>query len=570
MVEHDAVAFLRELLVFLAAAGILIPLAHRLRINPVLGYLLIGLAIGPYGLGRLAADWPALAAFSITRVDDARLLAEFGVVFLLFTIGLEFSFDRLWALRRLVFGLGGAQVMVTALAIAAIALAFGNDGNVALILGLCLALSSTAIVTQLLIDRGALGSPTGQTIFAVLLFQDLAVVPILFLVGVLGNPSDGGAGLAFALAIAKATGAILLILVIGRLALRPLLSRAGATRRSDMMMAVTLLAVLGTAALTAAAGLSMALGAFLAGLLISETEFRHAVEVALDPFKGLLLGLFFMTVGFGIDLVGLLPLLPMVIASALGLLLLKGSLAWGLAMMARRPLSQAVTIGALLAQGGEFAFVVIGLALSLSVIAAETGQFMLAVVTVTMMATPGVAGLGYRLAARFETGQQGIGLTAEAPSQGHVLIAGFGRVGRAIARALDRQGIPYLALDLDVASVGEARTAGRSVIYGDASQTELLRRCNVRSAAAIVLTMDSPSATQRAVEAIHRAWPHLPILARARDRVHAETLRRLGASVVVEETVEAGLRLAESALTVLGVPEDVAQSITERERGALT
>ena len=301
MGSHATLPYLREMIIFLIAAGVMVPLFHRFRVSPVLGYLVVGGIIGPFGLGLLADDFPILSQVVISDIAGVQALAELGIVFLLFTIGLELSLERLWAMRRLVFGLGSLQVLVTGAIIGLIAFEFGNSVRASIVLGACLALSSTAIVMQLLLEGRRIGTPLGRSSFAILLMQDLAVVPILFIVGVLGTKLDSGFGADLALALGKAALTIVAIYMIGRLVLRPALRLVAQTRSPEMFMAAVLLTVIGIAAITGYAGLSMALGAFLAGLLLAETEYSHEIEVDLEPFKGLMLGLFFMSVGMGID-----------------------------------------------------------------------------------------------------------------------------------------------------------------------------------------------------------------------------------------------------------------------------
>ena len=301
METHVGIPHLREIMVFLIAAGVMVPLFHRLRVSPVLGYLVVGGIIGPYGLGLWADTYPLLGYAVISDLAGVQALAELGVIFLLFTIGLELSLERLWAMRRLVFGLGSLQVVITAVIIGMIARGFGNSVAASIVLGGCLALSSTAIVMQLLVQSHRVSTPLGRSSFSILLMQDLAVVPLLFIVGVLGNKTAESTGFALALALGKAALTIVAIFLVGRLLLRPALRIVAQTRSPEMFMAAILLTVIGIAAVTGSAGLSMALGAFLAGLLLAETEYRHEIEVDIEPFKGLMLGLFFISVGMGID-----------------------------------------------------------------------------------------------------------------------------------------------------------------------------------------------------------------------------------------------------------------------------
>lgn len=569
---HSGIPHLREVVIFLVAAGLVLPVMQRLRVNPILGYLVIGAVIGPFGLGMLAGDLPWLATVVIADIEGVKALAELGVIFLLFMIGLELSFDRLWRMRRLVFGLGGAQVLVTGTAIAAIAWAWGNEPAASVLLGACLALSSTAIVMQLLIDRRQLGAPAGRASFSVLLFQDLAVVPILFLLGVLGadNSGEGGVALSLFWALVRAAAAVAVILLVGRLVVRPVFRLVSAARSRELFMAITLLTVIGTAAATGAAGLSMALGAFLAGLLLSETEYRHQIEVDLEPFKGLLLGLFFMSVGMGVDLRAVGDQLFWVLVSVVGLYLLKAAIASGLALAFRLPRATAVECGLLLGQGGEFAFLVVGMAVGLQVLPHDVAQFLLIVVGLTMMATPLVAVLARQLGAalaRADASRPSEGGLAElAEAEGHVIIAGYGRVGALLGEILDQEQIPNVALDLDSEAVARQRKAGVPVYYGDATRPEILRHAGAEHAQALVLTMDSSRAASEAAAAARRHWPELPIYARARDVAHARDLVAAGATLAVPENLEVSLQMAEEVLQGVGVTTDAARQLIAERR----
>jgi len=557
---------LREVVVFLAAAGIAVPLMQRLRVSPVLGWLLAGLLVGPHGAARAADSFPPLAFVSIAHWAAIAPLAEIGVLFLMFSIGLELSFARLWAMRRLVFGLGAAQVLFSGAVIALVAWGFGNSPGAAIVLGACLALSSTAIVMQVLIEQRRVATVLGRSTFAVLLLQDLAVVPILFVVGVLGARA-GDDSLAVLLASVLAGGLVVAVIwVVGRRALKPLFRLVGGAQRPELFMAVTLLTGLGAAWATAEAGLSAALGAFLAGLLIAETEYRHQVEADLEPFKGLLLGMFFMSVGMRIDpgAVAAAPvLLPL---SAVGLIAVKAATVFPLCLAFGLPRPVAAEAALLLGQAGEFAFVVVALASRLGLLPEETANFMLLVAALSMAATPMLAAVGRRVAASMT------GHAAETPEEpeeglaGHVIIAGFGRVGEMLGRILDEEGARWIALDLDTAAVARHRQQGRPVFYADASRAEVLRRAGAAGARALVLTMDSPAAVQRALAKARQGWPGLAVIARARDPAHAARLVELGATQAVPETVEAALALASGTLAALGVPDEVAVEAVARER----
>jgi len=560
-------AELREVAVLLAASGVVAVVAHRFRISALLAFLLVGVLVGPHVLGRLAEIWPPLEWLVIRDGASVHIAAELGVAFLLFMIGLELSFDRLWRMRHLVFRLGGAQVLLSASLIGAAAAWFGNEVGVAVVLGAALALSSTAIVMQLLAERGRMGSPLGRTAFGILLLQDLAVVPILFLVGVLGGDGEGGVLLGVALAFGKAGLAIVLILLVGRWLLRPVLRAIASTHSREAFLAAILLVILATAAATEISGLSLALGAFLAGILLGETEFRPQIAVDLEPFKGLLLGVFFVSVGLGLDLPALLAEPLRILGSALGLILLKGLVIYALVRLMGEGRAVAAEAALLLGQAGEFAFIVLGLATALNLLPAPTAGFFALVVGVTMIATPGLAALGRRLAARLEEAAPAAAQARlDDEIEGHVIIAGYGRVGRAVGEMLDGQRIPHVAADLSPARIAALRAQGAAAFFGDASRPEFLEHLGAARAAALVVTMDRPDVALSVVTVARGQWPDLPIHARVRDEAHARALLAAGATRVVLEVTEASLQLGETLLTTLGVPEDAARALGEEQR----
>lgn len=559
----------REVIIFLVASGIIVPLLQRLRLSPVLGYLLIGALIGPFGLGLLADQYPWLQQFVISDVAGVRQLAELGVIFLLFLIGLELSPARLFALRRLVFGMGGLQILITTGAIYAVTRGLGLDPAAALILGACLALSSTAIVMQLLHERHQTGTTLGRGSFSILLMQDLAVVPILFLVGVLASQDHGSIFASLGLALGKAVAVVAGIYLLGRWLLRPVMRLVAGSRSPEMFMAAVLLIIVGIAAITGQSGLSMALGAFLAGLLLAETEFQHRIEVDIEPFKGLLLGLFFMSVGMGIDYRAVANELVPVLSLVLGLMALKAIIIVGLALAFRFPRATALEMGLLLSQGGEFAFVVLGLATGNGLIKAEWAQQAMIVAGLSMVLTPGLAILGRWLARRLEARAQ-VAEVAPDPGweglRGHLIIAGFGRVGHTLARVLEAEGLPYIAFDLDPQAVASARSRGTPVFLGDASRLELLERANLAGASGLVVTTDQHAAADRIVRSVRKVSAELPIYARARDPEHAHLLIADGASEVVPEALEASLQLAGRVLQGFGLDNDVVARRLDQER----
>ena len=540
-----------DIVLFLATAGIVVPLFKRLKISPILGFLGAGVALGPYGLGALAhrASW--LAPLAVGNPRDIAELAEFGVVFLLFMVGLELSWERLRLLRRQVFGLGAAQTVFSLAAIAALAGLAGQGLASAVAIGAALALSSTAIILPALAEAKRLHSDTGRAVFSILLFQDLAVAPILVGLSLLGgHPVKSGADLALRLAPAILGPAA--ILLAGRLLLRPMMKSVARARSEELFMAACLLVVIGAGLAAAAAGLSMALGAFIAGLLLAETEYRHEIEVVIEPFKGLLLGLFFLSVGIGLDLGRLAHDPGLILGAAVGLVLLKAVIAGGAAAAFGLKPRPAIEAGLMLGAGGEFAFVVLGAATSSGVVPNDVGEILTVAATLSMFAIPALSAAGRRLTRRAPD-------TTLAPpphptGEARVLVIGYGRVGLMVADMLDRHQIPWVAADRDTKLVEAGRRNGKPVFYGDASRGEFLMRIGLAEARAAVVTMDAFEAAEAVVAAARQARPEMVIVARARDARQAGRLYELGATEAVPETVEASLQLSESLLVDLGVP----------------
>jgi len=567
--EQHALPYLRETLLFLALAGIFIPLLQRLRVNQVLGFLAVGALFGPYGFGLWAGEVTWLTYFSFVRAEQVSGLAELGVMFLMFMIGLELSTERLWALRRWVFGAGVGQVGVSACLIGAVAYYFGLSLEAAIVLGLVLSLSSTAVVMQLLTDQRTLQTPAGQAGFSILMFQDLMVVPLFILIDVFASGHSEELAYLLSFAAVKSAGAILLIYLLGRRVIRPLFQFFVKKHQPDVFMALTLLSTLGIAGLTYLAGLSMALGALLAGLLLAETEFRHEVEVTIEPFKGLLMGLFFMSVGMQIDVREIIrsPVwIPLAVLSLFavktlvtGVIFRFGGFHWG----------RAVESGVLLGQGGEFAFIVAAYALGKKLIAPEVAQFVMLVVGLSLFATPALAraarGFGSWWDRRHHHQLADLA-TGAAPPAGTVIIAGFGRVGQLLAKVLTEQDISYVAVENDARLVTTLHPRGFPVYFGDASRAELLQKLHADRACAVVLTMDHPASVLHAVRSIRREYPHLPVYARARDEAHAVALVHAGATLVVPEALEAALQLAATVLHTAGLTEARAFDIVQAER----
>lgn len=571
--EQHAFPFLREILLFLTLAGILIPLLQRLRINQVLGFLAAGAVAGPYGLGLLAPAFPALAWLTFPAGAGVNALGELGVLFLMFMIGLELSTARLWSMRGWVFGIGGAQVVLSAGALGVALHLAGQPATSAAILGLVLSLSSTAVVMQLLDDQHSAGSKLGQAAFAVLMLQDLAVVPLLIVIGALGQGGgDTHATTVLVLgAVVKAGAAVSLIYLAGRRIVHPLFRTFARHRQPDVFMALILLCTFGIASLSAAAGLSMALGALVAGLLLAETEFRHEVELMIAPFKGLLMGLFFMTVGMQMDVRQVLAA-PLWLAGAVaGLLLVKTLVVAGLFRLGGLNWGRAVEGGLLLGQGGEFAFIVIGDAVGLHLVDAAFGARMVLAVGLSLFVTPMLARIGAAIGARWERRHQPpvpqLGSADMAALHGRIIIAGFGRVGQQLAKLLTEQHIDFVAFENNATLVAQCHADGLPVYFGNAAQPELLRRVSAGDAPAIVLTMDHPASALHAVRGIRREFPHVPLFARARDERNARALADAGATMVVPETLEASLQLSAFVLEAMGLAADRVDAIIDTERG---
>jgi CPA2 family monovalent cation:H+ antiporter-2 len=572
--EQHAFPFLREILLFLALAGVLIPLLQRLRINQVLGFLAVGALLGPFGLGRMAQEAPLLGLLTFPNNDNIAMLAELGVLFLMFMIGLELSAARLWAMRRWVFGTGSAQVLLCAALIGGAAYVFIDRRlDTALVLGLVLSLSSTAVVMQMLAESQRTASPLGQAAFAVLMLQDLAVVPILILVKALGKDGAGtetNVAVVALLAMAKAAAAIALIYLVGGRVVHPLFRAFARHRQPDVFMALILLSTFGIAGLSALAGLSMALGALIAGLLLAETEFKHEVELMVEPFKGLLMGLFFMTVGMGMDALQVLHAPLWLACAVLGLVTLKGLVIAPLLRLSGLSWGRAIEGGLLLGQGGEFAFIVIGYAIASKLLDGALGARVMLAVGLSLFITPLLARLGHAIGerwaerARVKDAERDNDELEEA--RGRVIIAGFGRVGQQLAKLLASQQIPYVAFENDAKLVSRLHAAGVPVYFGNAARAELLRRVHAEEAPAIVLTMDHPASALQAVRGIRREFPHVQLYARSRDEKHARALKQAGANVVVPETLEASLQLSAFVLEGMGLDERIVDAIVDRER----
>src|SRR3984893_7312273 len=550
-------SFYREALIVLGAAAIVIPLFHRLHVSSVLGFMLVGVAVGPFGLASLTAYLPWLWPITIGEPESIEPIAHLGVVLLLFVIGLELSFERLKVMRRLVFGLGSLQLVLCAGVLAGAAVLLGYSRISAAVIGLAPAMSSTAVGIQVLSGEKRLHTATGRSSFAVLLFQDLAVVPVLLVLAALGPTNHAGSAAGFGLAVGQALLAIAAIVALRRRGLRPLFRSVARTRSPELFVAACLLVVIATGLATAAAGLSMALGALIGGLLLAGTESRRQVEVTIEPFKGLFVGVFLISVGMSLDIrtAGADPLL--VFGAAGGMVLLKLLIIAPLTRAFGLSWANGLRTGLLLGPGGEFAFVIVSVAMGEHLVAPNTASVVLFVTALTMATIPLLSRLGERLAPR---------LTAKTPVDPRILVpefsdtpslvilAGFGRVGQTVAAMLDVHEASYVAIDRDPDRVARQRARGAPGYYGDMTQIELLRRLRLDTARALVVTLDDPAAADELVAGARAERAHLLIVARARDAGHAAHLYRTGASHAVPETIEASLQLSEAVLVDIGVP----------------
>jgi len=542
----------REALLFLTAVVVAVPLSKRLGLGSVLGYLVAGVLIGPHGL-RLIPD-----------VEEVGHLAELGVMLLLFLIGLELQPRRLWELRTRVFGAGGAQVALSGATLALGALVLGLSWQAALVAGLGLSLSSTAFALQLLGERNALTKPLGQTGFAILLFQDLAVIPLLAVLPLLG-PSGARLDTSW-VPLAKAAGLIVLIVLVGRTLLRPAFRLVASARSQEVFTASALLAALGTALLVSAVGLSPALGAFLAGVLLADSEYRHELEADIEPFRGLLLGLFFLSVGMSVAL-ELLVRRPLLVAGlVLGMTALKVA---SIAALGRRALGAwpvAWELGILLSQGGEFAFVLFGLAVSYDILTPEVRDMLVLVVSLSMALTPLLIMAYDRLLAPRLRTRDDRPYDRDVEQETPVIIAGFGRFGQVVGRVLRARGIPFTAMDADPAQIDFLNRFGNKVFYGDASRLDLLRAARADKARLFVLAIDDVQASLRTAREVQEHFPHLVIFARARNRAHAYQLLELGIQHVIRETFLSSLELTGDVLQELGFSYSEARSTLDRFR----
>ena len=546
-------SFLVIAAIFLAAAIVAVPLSKRVGFGSVLGYLAAGVVIGPSALGL------------VTNVDDILHFAEFGVVLLLFVIGLELQPSRLMTMRKAVFGMGGAQVLVTAILLAAVAFAMGLTVESAIVVGLALSLSSTAFALQILAEKGQLASAHGRSSFAILLFQDLAVIPILALLPLLAPGTGVDDGEPIWITVPRAIAVIAAVIIGGKYLLRYVLRTVAWTKVNEVFTATALLTVIGVALIMDMIGLSMALGAFLAGVLLAESEFRHELEADIEPFKGLLLGLFFIAVGMSVNLNLVVEQPGLIVLLVVGLMVIKSIVLIGVGLTMKRSLSTSLMLAVTLSQGGEFAFVILAVAIGANILDPAIAELLIVVVTVSMGVTTLLFVVSDQIKAR-KGGAKPDDYDTDMPDESQVLIAGFGRFAQIVARTLMGKRIGFTALDNSPDQVNFVRRFGNKVYYGDASRLELLRAAGAENAKVFVLAIDDVEASLRTAEAVIRHYPHLRILARAHDRQHAYRLMDLGIEDIVRDTFYSGLEMANMTLRGLGLSSSEARRAVETFR----
>lgn len=547
--------YLIDILALLLATVVVVPIFHAIRLGAILGYLTAGAILGPWGLEI------------ITEVDEIRHLAEFGVIFLLFVLGIELKPDKLWQMRKLVLGLGSGQLLITAGILYGVSIWFGTSNHEAIIIGFGLALSSTAFCLNLLAERGGISTTMGRMSFSILLLQDLAVVPLLALVSMFAGgevkATESGINILYALS------AIIALLLVGRYLLNPILGKIVASQDPEVFIAVAVLLVLGVAWIMELVGLSMALGAFLAGLMLAESHYRYQIEADILPFRGILLGLFFMTVGMGIDFGLLWNNLQNIIALTLGLMLIKATVIYSLVRMNGIRHNIALQAATLLSQSGEFGFVMFGFATVSGVLDVKYSQILIIVIALSMILTPFIVIITNLLLEKFykpETNDDDSSNEYVDDSEEHVILAGFGRVGARIGAILSAANVPYIAIDMNETRVKTARAQGFPVFYGDACNIKVLRSVGADHAKMIVISLDDPNNVNRMIPLMRQYFPDMPIHARAMDRQHCADLISQGVTTTVSETLETSLRLSEEVLLGNNINEAEAEKIINEFR----
>lgn len=555
---HGILPLLSSMILFFAVAGIVVPFLKRIGVSQILGYLICGLLVGPHGINSFVSSYPFLSYFTIADKGLVAMIGELGIVALMFMIGLELSFKRLKELKTYVLGLGSLQIIFTAIVISIIALAFKQTLQTAILIGASFSLSSTAIIIHLLQEKHQLNQPVGKIAFSVLLMQDLAVVPILVLVGAFSNLAEANIFIILMEALFMAFVATLVIYFVGKTILRPLLNYLSLANHPEWLTAITMFLLVSAAAITESFGLSAALGAFMVGLLIAETEYKHEIEVIIEPLKSMLLGIFFLSIGMMIDVNLFLAQPIWFLFAALAIFAFKTSINFVLCLLFKVPKTRAIEVSVILAQCGEFAFLIIGVALAKNLLVQNDAQYLLMIVAISMLITPFTIKLAMPLrkiiAKTFK-----VNITTAKFEQHlnqedrHVIIVGYGRVGKVLGEILEKQLVPYVAIDKKMELVEQNKKRGLKILYGNAKRSALLRRLNITNAAAFVIAVQDINDSLHILREVKKLNPTLPIIVRAKDSSRLEELYENGARHVIPETLESGLQIASHLLESLGM-----------------
>ncbi|MDP7142798.1 MAG: cation:proton antiporter [Alphaproteobacteria bacterium] len=570
MKESLLLSVFMQAAIFLVVAALFVPLLKRIKIPGVLGYLIAGILLGPQGLGQLADHFKVLQYVTLRNTEDVKILSELGIVFLLFVIGLELTPQKLWKMRNLVFGLGTVQVVLSAMVIGSVAYAWGNSVQAAILLGLGLSLSSTAIITQWLHERKLFNTHAGQTSLGILLLQDLAVIPILILITVFTTDMGDGIAPYIGMLVLKMVIAVSAIIVIGKWFVKPVFFFSNKYGGSEVFIALSMLVIVVSASIAGLAGLSLALGAFIGGLLLAETQYSHEISMLVVPFKGMLLGIFFMAFGMSIDIYFITEKPFLLVCSAAGLIVLKAGILYGLCRLWKIPKPAAAECAILLPQAGEFGLLVVGSAMTAGLLAEDVGQFMFLTVGLTMLVTPVMTPLSARVSAflRDQGRENPDYKPASGPEgdvSGHIIILGYGRMGETISEILATQGIPSIIFENNVEQLRVGQDLDVSVYYGDASKKSTIVAAKVESAAAVVITIDNAYCILRAVDNIRGLNKHIPIIVRVHKLSEVAGLEKYENVHVVPEYLSASTILAEKALEHSGYLSEEARVIAQNE-----
>ena len=561
----------KEIILVLGTAGVVVPVMTRLKISPVVGFLLAGIVMGPYGLSRFSNTIPFFEYITISDSSDFPTLAELGILFLMFLIGIELSFNRLNTMRKLIFGYGALQVIGSAAVIAYGAYFFGMSPKAALLIGAAFSLSSTAIIIEELALRKRLNTPVGRAAFAILLKQDLVVVPFIILAGLLVSPSSMGVSEELWSALFSGIFVIVILLMAGFYLFRPVLRFVAAVNSPDMFLAAVLTLVIGAGMTASYFGLSMALGGFAAGLVLAETEYRRMIESMIEPFKGILLGVFFISVGFEIDPVviysnisTLLIMLVLIIASKAIVIVPAGYL-FGY------PTARGIELSLILGPPGEFAFVLLGVTASSGLIDKDHSSLLRSCVALGMAFLPLFVSVGEKIGKNFKRNTDPLDVTGgiEAVGQGDAIVIGCGRVGSLVSRLLDQHAVKHILVDSNSSTVRNKRQEGSKIYYGDATNPEFLKKCGLDQAHILIVTINDPKKAEVIIGHVHQLKPNVTLIVRAHDEAHARRLYRLGANVVIPEALEASLQLSEASLRSLGLDDKLVAQTIDVQRNAM-